>query len=1360
MSHNKAGSSGHRKGFPTYLRGRQPHILHCTVEFPTWERARAFSYVVQIGLEEGFAANGATFETVISIKDMPALLQKNWLRQIQHAYGGRRFDQVWIEIVHADWDETFLQWVAEIAPVRVAYSIESLDYDPEVTARYPQFLNRRREVESRLRHMTHIVTADEKDADDFARRGFLPAFWWALAPVPERFFVPAPPVVTEPVAYFCGSLYGGRAEWLKRPDLAPYLQKLPSPEDGTPYPALFDTLMQNALGNAAAGRPIERTYMESLLDPLRTVRKEGHRLWMEAQRRGAAVVNLPSFYKGYASRVPDAMAAGRPVVSWEVPERPRTNALFADGEEILLYPQANPARLAEQVTRVVQEPSYGRKIAERALAKMKAHHTLEHRVGQILDWAENGTVPDYGENVAYTPAFVAQANEPTVMLPTVLPEPVPANQPLVSVIIPTYNRPEMLRDAIQSVLDQTYRNVEIIVVNDNGTDVQPLLDSLNDRGNICSVRHETNRRLSAARNTGLSLATGKYVAYLDDDDRFYPNHLETLVGFLENSDYKVAYSDAYRAVQELRDGQYVTVHRDVPHSNDFSADQLLIGNLTPVTCVVHERECLAGMDGFDETLTSHEDWEMWVRLSRKYPFAHLPTVTCEFTWREDRSTMTSSTRADYLRTMEIIHARFHKYAKDRPDILEAQRQSRRWQRSEIHRLAQEATFDPAALPELAVVTQETVVSIVIPTYNKLDFTRQCLEAIRAVTPAGLYEILVVDNASTDETPAFLREQERQGHLRAILNETNLGFGKACNRAAEQARGRCILLLNNDTVPHPGWLEAMLRTLDSDPNIGVVGSRLLYPDGTIQHAGVVFTAEGVPEHLHRKVPQNHPEVTFQRDFPAVTGACLLIRTGLYRQLGGFDEQYYMYVEDTDLCLRVWEAGYRVTYCPESVVTHFESASVRDFGWSNRQVFSGFRRLHRTWAGRWPQEVWRLSGLAMPAFTRGGSESLATIVWHAPLLDPSGYADEARHFLFALESAGESVAAIPISWSDRTAVLPLAQDTALRRMIARPAAVGNIHVSQIFPPHFTRNGRACLNIGRTMFETDRLPDGWAEACNQMDYVWVPTEFNRETFANAGVEAKRLVVIPGTLDVAAYDPQTLPLPIEGARGYNFLSVFDWTLRKGWDVLLRAYLEEFRADEDVSLILKTHSSLGFTTAQIVETVSESIRKWGFDLEKIPDIIFQDSLIPAPQMPALYAAADCFVMPSRGEGWGRPYMEAMAMALPVIGTNWSGNTAFMDAANSYLLDCTVCDVPEIGWCETPTYRGHRWAEPNRAHLRSLLRGVFTRREEAREIGKKARQAIAARFDYATVSALMLAEIARATGEVPSQEPTRIRAAA
>jgi Glycosyltransferases involved in cell wall biogenesis len=248
-------------------------------------------------------------------------------------------------------------------------------------------------------------------------------------------------------------------------------------------------------------------------------------------------------------------------------------------------------------------------------------------------------------------------------------------KPLVSVIIPTKDRPEMLTQAIQSVLNQTFTELEIIVVNDGGVDVQSVISRLNNKGNIVYKKHDRALERSAARNTGIRAARGKYIAYLDDDDNYYPNHIETLVKFLENSEYKIAYTDAVMAQQEKQNGEYVTVHRSVPYSLDFDKDKILVSNCTPNLCLMHEKSCLNEVGLFDETLSTHEDWDLIIRLSRKFDIAHIKETTCEFTQRNDGTNTSSDNRADFTRTREIIFNRYRQYAEANPTILDAQKEA-------------------------------------------------------------------------------------------------------------------------------------------------------------------------------------------------------------------------------------------------------------------------------------------------------------------------------------------------------------------------------------------------------------------------------------------------------------------------------------------------------------------------------------------------------------------------------------------------------------------------------------------------------------------------------------------------------------
>jgi glycosyltransferase involved in cell wall biosynthesis len=229
--------------------------------------------------------------------------------------------------------------------------------------------------------------------------------------------------------------------------------------------------------------------------------------------------------------------------------------------------------------------------------------------------------------------------------------------PLVSVIVPTYNRTERLEDALKSILSQTYWNIEIVVINDGGLDVSEIIDDLNRENRIVSVQHEENRGLAAARNSGLRVARGKYIAYLDDDDIFYPKHVETLVGFLEQSGAKVAYTDSYQVFEAWIEDRYVVTGKKITYSQDFDRWQLLVKNYIPVINIMHRKDILEETGVFDESLDTHEDWDLWIRVSGHYEFSHIKAVTAEFRTRSQDS-ITSTNRLSLLKTLRIIHSRY------------------------------------------------------------------------------------------------------------------------------------------------------------------------------------------------------------------------------------------------------------------------------------------------------------------------------------------------------------------------------------------------------------------------------------------------------------------------------------------------------------------------------------------------------------------------------------------------------------------------------------------------------------------------------------------------------------------------------
>jgi GT2 family glycosyltransferase len=215
-------------------------------------------------------------------------------------------------------------------------------------------------------------------------------------------------------------------------------------------------------------------------------------------------------------------------------------------------------------------------------------------------------------------------------------------------------------------------------------------------------------------------------------------------------------------------------------------------------------------------------------------------------------------------------------------------------------------------------------SIVIPVYGKASLTRQCLEAL--LTPPfekTVYEIIVVDDASPDETAELLRTYDDR--IRVVTHTVNQGFARTCNDGAASAAGEYLVFLNNDTIPRTGWLDSLVSYITAHAQVAAVGSKLLYPNDTVQHAGTVILQDRWPRHVYVGFPADHPAVNKSRRFQAVTAASMLIRRQRFEELGGFDATFVNSYEDVDLCLRINALGDEVHYCHESVLYHLESVT---------------------------------------------------------------------------------------------------------------------------------------------------------------------------------------------------------------------------------------------------------------------------------------------------------------------------------------------------------------------------------------------------------------------------------------------------
>ena len=390
--------------------------------------------------------------------------------------------------------------------------------------------------------------------------------------------------------------------------------------------------------------------------------------------------------------------------------------------------------------------------------------------------------------------------------------------PLVSVIIPTRDRPNLLQEALKSLFSQTLRDFEVVVVNDGGCDVRPVLEGL-DMERILYLEHRETRGVAAARNTALEHARGRYIAYLDDDDVFYPDHLETLVGFLEGSGYGVAYTDAERLIQKRVDGEYVTIKRDVPWSFDFDPHLILVRNIIWTPSILHERSCLDEVGLFDESLSTCEDWDLWIRMSRRFDFAHIRKVTCAIRRVVDEPDLHKG--LDLLRSTERIYRRYRRLAGSRPLIHKVQERVLEHLREVIP--SKGKGWGCRITPLRCLKRPERIakgVSIVIYTPRGEDLD-PLLKGLATQRRVDRVEVICVGPGA----------RPVEG-VEAVACRRDLSRGEAFNIGANRAKGEFLIFTEEGFIPiNHYWLYRMVSPFLEHPGLVALSSRVFpHPRG--------------------------------------------------------------------------------------------------------------------------------------------------------------------------------------------------------------------------------------------------------------------------------------------------------------------------------------------------------------------------------------------------------------------------------------------------------------------------------------------------------------------------------------------------
>lgn len=482
-------------------------------------------------------------------------------------------------------------------------------------------------------------------------------------------------------------------------------------------------------------------------------------------------------------------------------------------------------------------------------------------------------------------------------------------EPLISVITPAFNTPEkFLRSMIKSVLEQSYGKWELCIADgsmDDGVTYKILEEYASKDKRIKIKRIGKNRGISGNSNEALALAQGDYIALFDHDDLLTPDALYEVVKAINKTNADFIYSDEDKTDEQGKD------FFDPAFKPDFSPDYFITNNYLCHFSVIKKKLLDRAGRYFDRRYDGAQDFDLFLRCSEHTKsIMHLPKIL--YHWRIHSGSAASGPAA-------------------KPYTHEA---GKRAVQAHLDRCGISAVVldGPYDLPNVYrikyAIKGEPLVSIIIPNCNHKKDLQKCLQSIISKNNYSNYEVLVVENNSNEEDIfAYYKKIDGHDKIRVLYYQDEFNYSKINNWATGQAQGEYIVLLNNDvTIISSNWMEEMLVFAQHN-DVGAVGAKLLYPDNTVQHGGVIIGAGLVAHHAHLTLAANDPgyagRAVLVQNLSAVTAALMMLSKKVFEQANGFDENFAVAYNDVDLCLRLRQAGYLIVYNPDVLAYHYES-----------------------------------------------------------------------------------------------------------------------------------------------------------------------------------------------------------------------------------------------------------------------------------------------------------------------------------------------------------------------------------------------------------------------------------------------------
>ena len=523
---------------------------------------------------------------------------------------------------------------------------------------------------------------------------------------------------------------------------------------------------------------------------------------------------------------------------------------------------------------------------------------------------------------------------------------------LFSILVPLYNTPlSFLEAMIDSVQAQTYGKWELCLA--DGSDGEH-----GEVGRFCRERAEADPRIryrKLEQNEGISgntnrcieMAGGDYLALFDHDDLLHPAALYEVMKAICGQGADFIYTDENTFHETPRDAY-------LPHFKPDYAPDTLRGNNYICHFTVFRRELLekAG-GGFRSACDGSQDYDLILRLTEQASeIVHIPKIL--YYWRAHKDSVAESVGA-------------------KPYVIEA---AHRAIREHLDRTGLKGEVLDTRIPSIYRIRYEIegepLVSILIPNKDHREDLIRCVNSIREKSTWRNWEIIIIENNSTEEeTFSCYRELESDSRIRVVRYEGGFNYSAVNNLGYRESKGEYLLLLNNDTeVISPDWIREMLMFAQRE-DVGAVGARLLYPDGTIQHAGIGLGLLHLAGHYFRHYQEEDPgymgRLCYAQNMSAVTAACMMVPRKVYEACGGLDESYPVVFNDVDLCLKIRESGKLIVWTPFAELFHYESKS-RGSDEDTREKQAFFKTETRRFQTRWNEVLAKGDPYYNPNLTR--------------------------------------------------------------------------------------------------------------------------------------------------------------------------------------------------------------------------------------------------------------------------------------------------------------------------------------------------------------------------------------------------------